>query len=87
MTSLLEYRNYKLLLNDLIDTYPASGRGVRRRLAEAIRCQVAYVSHVLSGNYHFSAEQTEAASGFFGFSKDESEYVVLLVAHNRAGTE
>ncbi len=81
-----EYRDYKKYLNRLIETYPNSGRGQRRLLAEAIRCQVAYVSHVLSGAYHFSPEQAEAASRFFGLSREESEYLVMLVAHNRADT-
>lgn len=78
--------DYKAYLVALIATYPNEGRGVRKLLAEAIRCQVAYVSHVLAGDYHFSIEQAEAAGRFFGLSKQESEFFVLLVSQNRSGT-
>jgi uncharacterized protein (TIGR02147 family) len=81
-----DHRDYKVYLLALIATYPNQGRGVRKGLAEALRCQVAYVSHVLAGAYHFSPEQAEAAARFFGLSPEESEYLVLLVAFNRAGT-
>jgi uncharacterized protein (TIGR02147 family) len=86
MASVYEYTDYKRFLNEFIASQPNKGRGLRKNLAEAIRCQVAYVSHVLSGNYHFSIEQAEAASRFFDLSSDDAEYFVLLVSENRAGT-
>jgi uncharacterized protein (TIGR02147 family) len=85
--NIYEYRDYKALLRALIDSYPKGGRGIRKALAESIRCQVAYVSHVLAGSYHFSVEQAEGAARFFGLSRDESEYLLLLVSQNRAGTK
>lgn len=84
--TVFEYTHYKAFINDLINSYPAHGRGQRKALAEAIGCQVAYITHVLSGESHFSLEQTEAASRYFNLSQEETEYLILLVQFNRAGT-
>jgi uncharacterized protein (TIGR02147 family) len=80
------YRDYKALVRDLITAQGNGGRGVRRLLAEALRCQVAYISHVLAGHYHFSAEQAEGCARFFGLPKEETEFFLLLVSENRAAT-
>lgn len=84
--SLFDFNNYKSFLNDLIDSYPKAGRGVRKALSQAIGCQIAYITHVLSGESHFSLEQAEAATRFFSLNKDETEFFILLVQSNRAGT-
>ena len=84
--NIYDHLDYKDFLRRLIETYPNSGRGIRKSLAEAIRCQVAYISHVLAGDSHFNLEQAESAARFFGFSREEVEFFVLLVSRNRAGT-
>lgn len=84
--SIFEYHNYKKFIIDLIDNSPSEGRGRRKALAESIRCQVAHITHVLSGENHFSMEQAESAARYFALTKDETEYFLLLVQHNRAGT-
>ena len=86
-TSIFEYKDYKKFVNDLVDSSENGGRGKRKALADAIHCQGAFITHVLSGNYHFSLEQAEACSRFFGLSKDETEFFLTLVNFNRAGTE
>jgi uncharacterized protein (TIGR02147 family) len=55
-------------------------------MAEAIGCQVAYISHVLSGERDFSVEQAEGITRFFAMTSDESEYFIWLVEKERAGT-
>lgn len=83
---LFEYTDYKDFLRDRISTYPNKGRGVRRQLAAALKCQNTYVSHVLSGDHHLSLEQGESAARFLGLSSDEAEYFLSLITLNRAGT-
>ncbi len=85
--TIYHYRDYKKYLNDLIDSYPNGGRGVKKTLGEAINCQSAFITHVLSGSNHFSPEQTVACSQFFGLTSDETEFLLLMVNQNRAGTE
>jgi len=84
--SIFEYKNYKKYLNDYILSQPKGGRGLKKKWAEIAGCQVAYISHVLAGEYDFSCEQVEAISKSLGHSRDESELLILLVQLERAGT-
>lgn len=84
---IFEYKDYKKFLCDYIELQPKGGRGLRRKMAEAAGCQIAYISHVLNDRNEFSIEQAESISRFIGFSRDEAEYFVLLVEHARAGTQ
>jgi uncharacterized protein (TIGR02147 family) len=81
-----EYRDYKKYLNAALSTGGAS-RGSRSRLAEALRCQTAFISHVLNGNSHFSLEHAVVISRFLNHTQDESKYFVLLVSLGRAGSK
>lgn len=85
-SNLYDYASYKKFLSDLIRTYPAEGRGQRKSLAEFIGCQVAYVTHVLSGDRDFSLEQAESAARYFALSRAETDYFMTLVQENRAST-
>lgn len=86
-SSIYDYQDYKTYLNDVIENSGHGGRGKRKDLAAAIRCQVSHVSMVLSGDGHFNQEQAEAAARFFGFNAAEAEFLLLLVLYNRAGTK
>ena len=84
-TSLFDFQHYKEYLLHWISAQP-SGGGERSRLAEALKCQLAYVSQVLSGNAHFSLEQAEVLNILFDHTEDEAEYFLLLVQSDRAGS-
>lgn len=84
--SVFEFDDYKAFFLAKIKEEPNSGRGARRKLAEFIGCQIAYVSHVLAGDRHFSPEQAEAAARFFSLRDDETEFLFLILDHQRAGT-
>lgn len=84
--SLFSYSNYKTYLHDRIRREPKAGHGMRQRLADAMGCQLAYVSQVLRGDRHLSVEQAEALARYLGLSRDEKEYFIWLVEHDRAGS-
>lgn len=84
--TIFEYTDYKKFIHDIIASYPQEGRGQRKSLAETIGCQVAYITHVLSGTSDFSLEQSVAAARHFNLSSEETEYFLLLVQENRAGS-
>jgi uncharacterized protein (TIGR02147 family) len=65
---------------------PREGHGVRSQLAQAMGCQLAYLSQVLKGEAHLSLEQAEAANRFLGHGRDESNFFFLLIQLARAGT-
>jgi uncharacterized protein (TIGR02147 family) len=81
-----DFKDYKSFVLARIEASPGGGRGLRRRIAEMARCQVAYVSHVLAGASHFNPEQSEAVARFFSLRADETEFFMLLVDRARAGT-
>jgi uncharacterized protein (TIGR02147 family) len=83
---IFEYRDYKKYLNAVLSTEGAT-RGSRSRLAEALRCQTAFISHVLNGNSHFSLEHAVVISRFLDHTPEESRYFILLVSLGRAGSK
>ena len=84
--SIYNYRDYKRYFVDLIAGSKDGPRGKRRALAESIGCQVSHVTNVLSGDAQFSQEQAEAAARFFGQNPRETEFLLIMVQFNRAGT-
>jgi len=85
--SIYEFQDYKKFLRQWMERAPNQGHGQRKLLAEAIQCQTPFVTHVLSGNYHFSLEQAEACARWLGFSESETEFFILMVLRQRAGTK
>jgi transcriptional regulator with XRE-family HTH domain len=79
-------KSYKPFLLQLIRNAPHGGHGMRKKLAEAMGCQLTYVSQVLNGSRHLSVDQAEAAARFFGLDADEAECFIWLVEWERAGT-
>lgn len=86
MKSIFEYRNYKVYLRELIESYPQGGRGLRKQLATAAGCQLPYISHVLNGDYHFSSEQIDGIARYLKLEDSEREFLLLLAQHQRAST-
>lgn len=86
-TSIFEYKNYKQFIIDWMELTPMQGRGQRKLLAEAIGCQTPFITHVLSGDYHFSPEQAEACARYLELNDNETEFFLLLVFKQRSGTK
>ena len=83
--TLFDYDHYKAFLRDRAG--PKTRRsGLKAKIAQALRCQPTYVSQVLHGSAQLSLEQADQLNRFFGHSEDESEYLLLLVQRERAGT-
>jgi uncharacterized protein (TIGR02147 family) len=85
--SLFDFTDYQSYLAAFIDSLPKHGHGFRVKIAECMRCEPGYVSHVLKGRGHFSIEQAEALSGLLNHTPDEFTYFILMVEFARAGTK
>ena len=85
-TSIFQYLDYRALVLDLIKLRPSGGRGERKKLATALGCQMAFVTHFLNGAKDISAEQAIKIAKYFSFKASELEYFVELVAYSRAGS-
>lgn len=83
--SIFDFQDYKRYLKAWIESQTKGGRGVRSHMAQAVGCQVAYVSQILNGHLHLSVEQAVRVNKFMAHSKDEGNFFLLLVQLARAG--
>jgi len=82
---LFSYDNYRELLIDSIAT--RDERGFKTRLAEAAGCQLSYFSQVLHGSVHLTEDQAYGVTIHLSLNEIESEFFVLLVRMERAGSK
>lgn len=85
--SVFDFRDYKSYLKAWIKSQRRHGHGEKTRIVEAIHCHSGYVSQVIEGNAHFSAEQVALLNRYLEHNKDESRFLLLLLQHTRAGNE
>ena len=87
MKNVFDFKDYKAFLRDFELSRKSFERGFRSKLAEAIQCQSAYVSQVLSGEAHLSLEQALRAAKHLNLRENETKHFLLLVEFARAGTK
>lgn len=84
--TVFDFDSYKDYLNFLVG--PRDKRaGLRSTMAKTLNCQPTYVSQVLYGHAHLSLEQGDTLSDYFGHSRDEKHFFLLLIQKERAGTK
>jgi uncharacterized protein (TIGR02147 family) len=83
---LYSHASYKTYLKAIESQDARGGRGFRSRIAQALRCNIAYISQVLNQNAQLGLEQAEELNAFLGHSGEESEFFLLLVQFERAGS-
>lgn len=76
---------------EVIQTFLRQGKekvphGARARLAKALGFHPSYLAQVLSESAALSQEQTLAFCLWAGFSADQTEFLLALLNHERAGT-
>lgn len=79
------YKDYRIYLVSRLGQR-GTRTGLRKRLAEHLGVHTTLVSQVLLGKAEFSLEQAEGCNIFFEHDENESEYFLLLVIKDRAGT-
>lgn len=87
METIFEYKCYKEYLNESIQSRPKRGRGIKKALAEYLRCKTSLISAILSGDRDFSLDQAIKASKFFSLTPDERDFFIFLVGKERAATQ
>lgn len=83
--SVFDFKGYKKYIKTWIQSRPARGHGEKRRIAEKVGCNSAYVSHVLERQGHFSLEQAALLSQHMDHNVLEARFFLLLVQYERAG--
>lgn len=84
--SVYEYTNYKKYLSEWIHKQPKAGRGQLRKMALHLSVSTTLLSQIMNADKHFSLETATEVSEFLGLSEKESEYFILLIEYNRAGS-
>lgn len=84
--TIFDFESYKAYLNSLVGPRHQRG-GLRSSMAKTLRCQTTYISQVLYGSAHLSLEQADILSDYFGHSRDEKHFFLLLIQKERAGTK
>lgn len=85
--SVFDFDSYRSYLATWIKTQPHRGHGAKATLARAANCQTAYISQVMREKAHLSLEQGERIAQFLKLSLDETEYFLVVLQKERAGTE
>jgi hypothetical protein len=80
----LEYRDW---IEEWLKKKPKSGHGELSKIARALEVNSTLISQVLSKSRDFSLEQGYALCSYFSFNQLETQYFMLLLQAERAGTQ
>lgn len=83
--NVFDYKDYLSYFRAQLES--AGLRGRKGLLAQHIQVQPTYISQILQGKADLSLEQAELANSFFNHNLSESNFFLLLVQKDRAGTK
>jgi len=86
MQTIYNYNDYKEFLNDWVQNRPRAGHGEYRRMALHLGISTTMISQVFKAEKHLSLEMACELGEYLELSEEESEYFLLLVEYNRAGS-
>lgn len=84
---LLKFNNYRDFLREFIENLPKKGRGEVTRMAEAMRVTPSLLSQVLAGDRDLTSEQGQELAHYLGLDSIDTDYFLLSIQHQRAGTQ
>jgi len=85
-THIYGYLDYRSYIKDLIASQPLNGRGERKKISEALNCQMSFITHVFNGEKDFSPEQIFKIAELYHLNENEKEFLIEMLSYNRAGT-
>lgn len=84
--NLFEQDDYKKALRWIMDQRRKNQRGLSRKLAEHLGVHATMVSQVMTGDKDFTEEQMILVCEFLGLTKLDSQYLLVLLQYERAGS-
>lgn len=84
--TIFTYTDYKKFFNSWVDSQPKNGYGEYRRVAQALGLSTTMVSQVFKADKHLSMEMTADLCDYLGLTEDETDYLLLLVEYQKAGS-
>lgn len=80
------FSDYKKYFNSWVDLQPKNGYGEYRRVAQSLGLSTTMVSQVFKGEKHLSMEMAADLCDYLGLNEDETDYLLLLVEFQKAGS-
>jgi uncharacterized protein (TIGR02147 family) len=87
MESILTYKDFRKFIRHAFTSRSKNGFGESTKLAQALSVNNTLISQILTGDKCFTLEQAVSAAEHLNLNELESEYFVLLVQLDRAGTK
>lgn len=84
--SIYQFDSYKNYFNDWVQKQPKSGHGEYRRLAVALNVSTTLISQIFNGDKQVSLEIASDICDYLHLNDEESEFFLLLVEHDKAGS-
>lgn len=84
--SIFEFSEYKAYLIHRLG-FKGQRKGEKSALARWLRCQPTFISQVVNGHHHLSLEQGQRATTYFALTQEESQFFMLLLLKDRAGSQ
>lgn len=84
--NIYKYEHYKVYMREWIDSQPNNGRGQLNLMAKAINVKASLLSAIMSTERNITMEQAFELNSFFKHDELQSEFFIVLVSIDRAGT-
>jgi len=84
LKKITSFKEYREIIRYRIGT--ADEKGYKSRLSQAAGCKASYLSQVMSGAVHLTPEHAYGMAIFWGLNTLDTEYFLLLVNQERAGS-
>lgn len=81
------YIHFRDFLNDFLKCLPKRGHGVLSQWAKELGVSTTLISQILLNKKLLGLEMAEALTRYLSFSKSETDYFLLLVEFDRAGSK
>jgi uncharacterized protein (TIGR02147 family) len=86
LKEIYSYNDSVTYLNDWISSHPKGGRGMARKISEHLNISTVLTSQILNGKRTLKLDHAYNLALFTGLAKEETEFFLLLVQHDNAGT-
>jgi len=86
MVVIFDFLSYRSYLTAWIESQGKRAYGLKGKIAEALGISSSLVSQILKSEKSLTPDQTSDLSDFMGLNEIESDYLHLLVEHDRAGS-
>jgi len=84
--NIFKYLDYRKLIEESLKNRPSQAPLSYKKIAESLRVHTSQISQIMAGHRELTVEQAHELAALFDFTKTETDYFILLVQKERAGT-